>query len=322
MSLIQKAAIFGAAGAIGPAVARELELRGIPFRAVGRSRAKLEKTFGGMAHAEIFDADAGDLRAASAAARGVDTIFYTLGLPYPSHHLHPGLMRTTVAAAVAMQVRRLVLVSSVYGYGVPRTSRVSETHPRQPETRKGGFRKEQEDIALEAGKTGPVASLIVRLPDFYGPGADQSLANPIFEAALQGKTANWVGPENQPHEFVFVPDTGPVIVDLAGCADCYGQAWNFAGPTQINTMDFITRVYRAVGKAPKYRTVGRGLLKVMGWFNPLYREVIEMLYLQETPVLLDDSKLRARFPDLRKTSYDDGIRQTLDWMRNRQTFSS
>ena len=140
-SLIQKAAIFGAAGAIGPAVATELERRGTPFRVVGRTRAKLEKAFGHMPHAEIFDADLADLRSASAAARGVDTIIYTVGLPYPAHNLHPALMRTTVDAAVAMQVRRLVLVSSVYAYGVPRASRVAETHTRLPDTRKGQFRK-------------------------------------------------------------------------------------------------------------------------------------------------------------------------------------
>jgi hypothetical protein len=40
-----------------------------------------------------------------------------------------------------------------------------------------------------------------------------------------------------------------------------------------------------------------------------------MLYLTETPVLLDDSKLRAQFPALHKTSYDEGIRQTIAWMR-------
>jgi nucleoside-diphosphate-sugar epimerase len=316
-SLIQKAAIFGAAGAIGPAVAAELERRGIPFRVVGRTRAKLEKSFGNLKHAEIFDADLADLRSASAAARGVDTIIYTVGLPYPAHHLLPDMMRTTVEAAVAMEVRRLVLVSSVYAYGVPRTSRVAETHPRQPDTRKGQFRKEQEDIALEARKKGAIESLLVRLPDFYGPGADNSLANPIFHAALAGKTANWIGPVNPPHEFVYVPDSGPMVVDLASCAECYGEAWNFAGPTEINTMDFITRIYRAVGRSPKYRTVGRGLLKMMGWFSPLYKELPEMLYLQETPVILDDSKLRAKFPDVRKTSYDDGIAQTLDWMRKR-----
>lgn len=315
MSLIGKAAIFGAAGTIGPQVAAELNRRGIPFRVVGRQRARLEAAFGSLQHAEVFEADLADLRAASAAARGVDTIVYSVGLPYPSHNLHPALMRTTLEAASAMQVRRLVLVSSVYAYGVPRTSRVAETHPRQPDTRKGQYRKEQEDLVLDAHKQGKIAGLIVRLPDFYGPGADNSLANPIFRAALAGKTANWVGPVNAPHEFVYVPDTGPVIVDLAERQDAYGEAWNYGGPGEINSMDFITRIYRAVGRAPKYRTVGRGLLKMMGWFNPTMKELVEMLYLEETPVILDDSKLQAKLGALPKTSYDEGIRKTLEWMR-------
>lgn len=317
MPTIEKAALFGAAGAIGQALAPELERRGIPFRVVGRSRPKLEAAFGNMAHAEIFDADLADLRSAGGAARGIDTIIYTVGLPYPSHHLHPVLMRTTIEAAVAMHVKRLVLVSSVYPYGVPRASRVPETHARQPEARKGKYRKEQEDVVLDAHKKGQLATMIVRLPDFYGPDADNSLANPIFRAALDGKTANWIGPVNTPHEFVFVPDTGPVIADLASCAECYGEAWNYGGPGEINAMDFITRIYRAVGRGPKYRSVGRGMLKLMGWFSPLYRELPEMLYLQETPIILDDSKLLHKFGAVHKTSYDEGIRKTLDWMRAR-----
>jgi nucleoside-diphosphate-sugar epimerase len=297
-------------------VAAEFNRRGIPFRVVGRKRARLEAKFGSMSSAEVFDADVSDLRAASAAARGVDTIVYAVGLPYPSHQLHPELMKTTLQAAIAMQVRRLVLVSSVYGYGVPRSSRVSETHPRAPETRKGQYRKQQEDLVFEAHQKGQIEGLIVRLPDFYGPGAENSLANPIFRAALDGKTANWIGPVNTPHEFVYVPDTGPVIADLAEAADAYGEAWNYGGPGEINTIDFITRIYRAAGRSPKYRTAGKGLLKIIGWFNPLFRELPEMLYLQETPVILDDSKLLAKFPGIRKTPYDAGIRLTLEWMRS------
>jgi nucleoside-diphosphate-sugar epimerase len=156
--------------------------------------------------------------------------------------------------------------------------------------------------------------MIVRLPDFYGPHADLGLANPIFRAALAGKTANWAGPVNTEHEFVYVPDTGPVIVDLASRADCFGEAWNFGGAGTINTMDFLTRIYRAVGRAPKYRAAGAGMLKFLGLFNPTIREVVEMLYLQETPVILDDSKLLAKLP-VHKTPYDDGIRLTLEWMR-------
>jgi nucleoside-diphosphate-sugar epimerase len=315
MQTLQRVAIFGAAGAIGRAVASELERRGIAFRAVGRGKAKLEAAFGKMTHAEIFDADLTDLRSAGAAARGVDTIVYAVGVPYPSFQLHPPMMRTTLEAAAQMQVARLVLVSNVYSYGVPRTSHVAETHPREPATRKGKFRKEQEDLVLDAHRTGRLHGMVVRLPDFYGPHAELSMANPIFRAALAGKTATWLGPVNAPHEFIFVPDAGPAISDLAACPECYGEAWNFAGAGEINAMDFITRVYRAAGRSPKYRSVGRGLLKIMGWFNPVMAELPEMLYLEETPVLLDDSKLRAKFPAVHKTAYDEGIRQTLGWMR-------
>jgi nucleoside-diphosphate-sugar epimerase len=311
---MENVAIFGAAGAIGRAVGAELARRGVRFRAVGRSREKLEEAFGKMAHAEIFPADLSEAQPAGAAARGVDTIIYCVGLPYPSHQLHPVLMRTTLEAAKLAKVPRLVLPSSVYSYGVPRASSVAETHARDPHTRKGKYRKEQEDLVMEAHAAGAIQGMVVRLPDFYGPHAELSLANPMFRAALAGKTANWVGPVNTPHEFVYVPDTGPVIADLASREECYGEAWNFGGAETINTMDFITRIYRAVGRAPKYRTVGAGMLKFLGWFNPTMREVVEMLYLQETPVILDDRKLLAKLP-VHKTPYDDGIRQTLEWMR-------
>src|SRR5262249_3700032 len=155
----------------------------------GRGRAKLDAAFRALSHAEIFEADLADLRSAAAAARGVDTIFYTVGLPVVSHYLHPEMMRTVLQAAVSMSVKRMVLISSVWSYGVPRTSRVAETHPREPNSRKGGFRKEQEDVLLEAHYKQSIAGLIVRLPDFYGPGAEIGLANPIFRSALAGKTA-------------------------------------------------------------------------------------------------------------------------------------
>jgi len=316
---MQKVAIFGAAGAIGCALAPELERHGVQFRVVGRSRQKLEQAFGKFTQAEIFPADLNDARSAGAAARGVDTIFYCVGLPYPSHHLHPVMVRTTIEAAVAVKVERLVLPSSVYSYGVPRTVRVAETHPREPETRKGKFRKDQEDLVFEAHRQGRLQGMVVRLPDFYGPHTEQGLANLIFEAALARKTANWIGPVNTPHEFVYVPDAGPVIFDLASRSDCYGEAWNFGGPGQINTLDFITRVYRAAGLAPKYRTAGAGLLKIIGWFHPTFRELPEMLYLQETPVILDDTKVAQKLGALSKTSYDEGIRRTLDWMRTKKS---
>jgi nucleoside-diphosphate-sugar epimerase len=314
--LMEKAAIFGAAGAIGQSLAPELDRRGIPFRVVGRSKEKLARAFSEYSHAEVFPADLSDPRSAGAAARGVDTIFYCVGLPYPAHNLHPQLVRTTLEAAKTVGARRLALVSSVYPFGVPRTARVAETHPREPNTRKGGYRKDQEDLVLGAHAPGTFETMILRLPDFYGPWADIGLAQLVFDAALAGKTANWPGVVNTQHEFVYIPDVGPVLAELASRPDCYGEAWHFAGPGPINTLDFITRIYRAAGRTPKYRAAGKLLLRIAGLFDANLREVIEMLYLQETPVLLDDSKLAAKLGPLHKTSYDDGIRRTIDWIQH------
>ena len=78
--------------------------------------------------------------------------------------------------------------------------------------------------------------------------------------------------------------------------------------------EFIEAVYRAAGHQMKVRTAGKLLLRLAGLFNPLMRELVEMHYLQTTPVILDDSKLLARLPGIRKTSYEEGIRRTLEWV--------
>jgi len=313
---MDKVAIFGAGGAIGRVVGLELDRRGIPFRVVGRSRAKLVEAFGNLGHAEVVPADLGDAGGAGQAARGVDTIIYAVGVPYNAFELHPKLMRITVAAAQAAGVKRLVVISGVYSYGVPQTKYVAETHPRAPVSFKGRMRKEQEDLAMEAGAQGRLRSLVVRLPDFYGPHSEGSLAGRIFRGALDGKTATWIGPASTPHEFVFVPDAGPVITELASRDDCYGEAWHFAGPGEITGSGFIQKVYQAAGRQPKFRGAGRTLLRMLGWFDPIVRELPEMLYLQETPVLLDDEKLRGKLGTVHKTSYDEGIQRTLESMRS------
>jgi len=308
---VERVAIFGAAGAIGHAVAGELRRRGLWFRVVGRRRAALEP----LEAAEIVEADLTELRAAGDAARGVDTIIYTVGIPYHRFDLHPRLMTTTVEAAVVTKVTRLMVVSSVYSYGRPETPRVAETHPRLPHTHKGRMRKEQEDIALQAQKDGLLQAAVVRLPDFYGPHADNSLANPIFRAAMDGRKANWLGSVDLPHEFIFTPDAGRGIVELASRMEVYGEAWNLGGPSPISGREFITRVYTQAGAKPRWRTAGPAMLWVAGWFNTQMRELVEMQYLQQTPVILDDSKAAQLLGEVSKTPYRAGIAETLRWMK-------
>jgi nucleoside-diphosphate-sugar epimerase len=249
-----------------------------------------------------------------AAVRGLDTLIYLVGVPYHQFAQHPVVMRQTLAGAVAEGVQRMALVGTVYPYGLPRTERVAEDHPREPHTFKGRMRKAQEDLLLEADAAGKIRGTILRLPDFYGPGIEKSFLHDVFVAALAGRTANMIGPIDTPHEFIYVPDVGSVLLDLADRPEAYGRWWHLGGPGTLTQREFATKVFAAVGRPTKVRVAGKTTLRLMGLFNPLMRELVEMNYLQTDPVVLDDSALQRLLGPVKKTSYDEGIRKTLDGM--------
>jgi nucleoside-diphosphate-sugar epimerase len=305
-------AIFGATGATGKALAVELARANAPFRVVGRSVERLRRDF--ARYEPLVDycaADLSDPKAAAAAASNVETIVYVVGVPYTQFDLHPKLSRIALDAAAGGGVRQFVHLSTVYPYGKPQRERVDESHPREPHTFKGRMRKEQEDLVFAADGRNGMRTCILRPPDFYGPHSELSYVHSIFEAAVKGGTANLIGPIDVPHEFVFVPDVAAALLALSRKDEAYGQAWNLAGPGLITTRRFAELVFGAVGKRPRLRVAGKTMLRVMGVFNPFMREIHEMHYLWTTPVALDDSRLRRLLPELRKTSYEDGIAATL-----------
>src|SRR5215470_7443268 len=313
--MVERVGLVGAAGAMGKSVGAALAARGKPFRVIGRSAAPLEASFQRTPRAERVLWNPDEPASVRAAVRGLDTLVYLIGVPYHRFDQHPVVMRQTLEGAIAEGVQRMVLVGTVYPYGLPRTARVAEDHPREPHTFKGRMRKAQEDLLLEADAAGRIRGTILRLPDFYGPGIEKSFLHDAFVAALQGRTANLIGPIDTPHEFVFVPDVGPVLLDLADRPEAYGRWWHLGGPGTITQRELATNVFAAVGRKPKLRVAGKGMLRVMGLFNPLMRELVEMSYLHTTPVVLEDSAIQKLLGPVKKTSYDDGIRRTLDQMR-------
>lgn len=309
-------AILGATGAIGKALAAEFGKTGTKFRVVARSEEKLRRDFERYGNlVEYCTADLEDPKAAADATKGVDLVYYTVGIPYTNFALYPKLMRSALDGATASGVKRLALVATVYPYGIPRTEFVDESHPREPHTFKGRMRKEQEDLVLAAHGRDGLQTTILRPPDFYGPESELSYAADIFKAALEGRAANVIGPIDTPHEFAFVPDVAQTLIALANKEAAYGSAWNLAGPGLITTRRFAEMVFAAAGQKPRLRVANKFMLQVMGIFKPMMREIAEMNYLWTTPVKLDDSRLRQLLPELRKTPYEEGIRITLEEMR-------
>jgi nucleoside-diphosphate-sugar epimerase len=290
-STSHKIALFGAAGAIGNTVAHSLSAQNIPYRVVSRGREALERDFGADPLAEIMTWDPDS----------------------------PASVRAAADGAIAAGVKRFVLIGTVYPYGRPHMTPVREDHPREPHTFKGRMRKAQEDLLLDAHAQGRIDVTILRLPDFYGPGVgDKSFLASAFHAALDGGTADLIGPINAPHEFVFVPDVGPVVVRLLAEPTAWGRTWHLAGVEKTTQQAMVEEISRQVGRHVQTRVAGKTMLRLLGLFKPMLREISEMHYLLTEPVIMDDSDLEHLIGPIAKTSYVDGVRRTLTSLQVRK----
>jgi nucleoside-diphosphate-sugar epimerase len=212
----------------------------------------------------------------------------------------------------------MLLIGTVYPYGRPQSNPVTEDHSRNPHTFKGRMRKEQEDILFAAHEAGTIEACELRLPDFYGPNVDKSFLWGAFVAARKGGRAQLVGPIDTPHQFVFVPDVGPLVSRLLATNGAWGRVWNFAGSGTATQRELVTKIYARAGTPLRMMVAGKTALRIMGLFNPMMREMVEMHYLQTDPVLMDDSRLDKLLGGLKRTSYDQGIQLTLDSMAKGQ----
>ncbi|HYS64458.1 MAG TPA: NAD-dependent epimerase/dehydratase family protein [Paraburkholderia sp.] len=316
MQAVGKVGLFGAAGAAGQSIAAALSAAGRDYRVVGRSRQPLEAAFGHDPHAEIVTWNPDDPASISAAAAGLQTVVYLVGVPYDQFAAHPPLMEKTLAGVMAAGVERFILIGTVYSYGRARGNPITENHPREPHTFKGKMRLAQENLVLAAHGRDGLSTLVLRLPDFYGPGVERSLLNGAFEGAAQGKRAQMIGPVDVPHEFIYLPDVGPVVEKLTRTPEAYGRWWHLAGAGTITQREVARQAYALAGREPKLMVAGKTLLRVLGLFNPLMRELVEMNYLLTDPVVLDDSALTKLIGPIAKTSYEEGIRHAFDAARD------
>ena len=75
--------------------------------------------------------------------------------------------------------------------------------------------------------------------------------------------------------------------------------------------------FAAAGAPPKFRISGKTMVRILGLFMPIMRELVEMNYLQSTPVNLSDAKLEKLVGPVARTPYDDALRSSVATMRAR-----
>lgn len=311
---MKKAIVIGATGGTGAAITEELVSRGMPVIAFGRSRGKLEQfaaRLGNPPHLSLAVGDAFQADDVAAASEGAEVLFHCANVPY--HEMESKLISLgeAIMEAADRHGLRVVAIDGIYPYGRRQAELVTEEHPKQPHTRKGRTRLHFAEMIFDK-RWRNARPLIARLPDYYGPTANQaSYLGGTLEAIAAGKMAMFIGNMHVPREYVFLPDAANMIVELSLHDHAYGQEWNIPGGGIIAGDEIVCIARAASGSNKPVLPLGKLGLATLGLFVPVMKEIVEMLYLTTEPLRLSGDKYKRLIGPIKATSFETGIAKTI-----------
>ena len=292
------------AGQVGPFIAEALVARGARVR-VGRRTAVPSRAAG----VENVVLDVRDPASVARAAEGASVVYHCVN---PLYHQWPELLMPMTRGIVDGAARagaKLVVLDNLYMYG--QTSRMNETTPVAPVSKKGALRAQAAEYMLEADARGALRVAIGRAPDFFGPEARLSiLGDHFFGRILEGKDAQVFGDPDSLHAYGYTPDVAAGLVAL-GASEARG-IWMLPVHAAESTRQVVARFGRALGREIGVQRLPAWVLRVGGLFDPQIGEAAEMTYQWRQPFVVDDAKFRAAF-GFGPTPWDAAIERTLAW---------
>ncbi|HYP41606.1 MAG TPA: NAD-dependent epimerase/dehydratase family protein, partial [Chloroflexia bacterium] len=265
---------------------------------------------------EIAQADVTSHEDARRACAGASVVYNCTNAPYTQWPQTFPLLMAGVIEGAASVGAKLVVGDNLYMYG-PVRGPMTEDLPYAATGRKGLTRARIAQVALDAHNAGRVRVAIGRASDFYGPGVlDSAMGQRVCENVLRGKPADLLGDIDAPHSYTYIEDFAGGLATLGERDEALGHVWHLPIAQTLTTRQFVQMVFQEAGLPIKLRVAPRPLITIMALFNPIIREIKEMLYEFEEPFVLDHSKFEHTFGS-NPTPHEEAIRQTLDWYRQR-----
>ena len=133
--------------------------------------------------------------------------------------------------------------------------------------------------------------------------------------ALAGKPAQLIGDIDQPHTYTYVPDFTRALIRVAEDPATNGQIWHVPSAPARSTRQVVETIYDLAGNRPRIRVLPLGLLRLLGLFNPLFRELDKMRFIWDRPYIMEHQKFTHYFGG-EPTPLEKGLRTTLDWFKD------
>ena len=301
--------ILGSGGAIGIELAKALPTYTDKIRLVSRNPQKINETD------ELMAADLTRTEDVRKAVAGSSVVYVTVGFPYSAklwEKTWPKLMADVIAGCKEYRAK-LVFFDNIYMYDPNYLNGMTEEAPINPPSRKGKVRAQIADMMMQEVQARNLTALIARSADFYGPSIENTsmLTEMVIKPLSQGKKANWMSSVNYQHSFTYTPDAGKATALLGNTEDAYNQVWHLPTAAHPPTgKEWIEDIAHEMGVSPRYQPAPKIIVRVLGLFMPIMREMVEMMYQYDRDYVFDSSKFERRFGQS-PTPYPEGIQETL-----------
>lgn len=300
--------ILGAGGVIGNELAKELTKYTGKIRLASRNPKKINHTD------ELVKCDLTNPNEVNEAVKGCKIAFLTVGLPYRIkvwQEQWPLIMENTITACKKHNTK-LVFFDNIYMYNPNRLNPMTEETEIMPMSKKGKVRGKIAQMVLDEIANGTIDALIARSADFYGLAVGNSILNEVvFKNLKAGKKANWFCTVGRLHNFTFTPDAAKATALLGNTSSAYGQVWHLPTAAPITGKEWIEKIATELRVQPKTQIVPAFLVRILGIFNPIMKEFVEMLYQYDCDYNFDSSKFEIVFK-IKPTSIDDGVKQMVE----------
>jgi nucleoside-diphosphate-sugar epimerase len=223
------------------------------------------------------------------------------------------MLESSIQAARAVGAR-LLLPGTVYNFGPDAPALVDESAPQDPVTRKGRIRVQMEERLRQASREG-VPVLIVRAGDFFGPHAGNNwFSQGLVKPGRPLASVTYPGAPELGHAWAYLPDLAETMVQLLEQGGRLGafEVFHFQGHGTARGVDFAEAIQRAGGISGRVRRFPWFAIYLLAPFVETFREMLEMRYLWQRTLLLDNRKLVAFLGREPHTPLETALRDTLD----------
>jgi nucleoside-diphosphate-sugar epimerase len=301
--------ILGSGGAIGYELAKSLKGYNTEIRLVSRNPVQVNESD------QLFKADLTKAEEVNAAVKGSAIVYLTAGFNYSVKTWKenwPLVMRNVLDACKRYNAK-LVFFDNIYMYDENHLNHMTEETPNNPPSKKGMIRKQIADMLFQEINEGSIKALIARSADFYGPSIETNsvLTETVFKPLSQGKKANWFDSLKYKHSYTYTPDAGKATALLGNTDEAYGQVWHLPTASDPFTgREWIDAIAKAMGKQAKVQIAPKWLLRILGLFNPLMKELVEMFYQYDRDYVFLSTKFESKF-NQKATPYLEGINEII-----------